>query len=207
MELTRDQLDALTELMNIGVAKAAGVLNEMLEARIHLRVPSIKTLTVRELQQEMGSSANDKLAAVQLGFRGAFSGTSALAFPTDSASKLVSVLTEDEAQDEDPSDLDSIRVGTLTEVGNIVMNGVMGSIGNILEERIDYAVPSYIEDTVTNLLTSNVPDTSATVIVARTQFSIEQLQISGDVMLFFEVGSFDALLASIETMIERDSED
>ena len=33
------------------------------------------------------------------------------------------------------ADLDSLRSGTLSEVGNIVINGVMGSIGNILHVR------------------------------------------------------------------------
>ena len=42
MKVTSYQVDALTELINIGVGRAAGMLNQILEAHIQLQVPSVK---------------------------------------------------------------------------------------------------------------------------------------------------------------------
>jgi chemotaxis protein CheC len=185
--------------MNIGVGRAAGVLNEMVESTINLQVPAIKIVAPAELQKEIG--VEDKsLAAVNLGFRGTFSGTAALVSPTDSASKLVSVLTGDV---DDPTDLDSVRAGTLTEVGNIVLNEVMGSMANVLEERLEYSVPTYLEETLINLLSTNAT-LEASILVAETGFVIEELQLHGDVLLCLELGSFDALLKAINRTIADD---
>ena len=198
VDLTPDQLDALKELVNIGVGRAAATLNAMIQVHIQLQVPFIKIVALSALDEEITDLGDGHLAAVRLAFQGPFFGTAALVFPTESAAHLVSVLTGEEAGS---PDLDAVRIGTLTEVGNIVLNGVMGSMGNVLNRRIEYAVPTYMEETVTNLLTAHDTDPDVTVLLAQTRFMIEQLHIHGDVMLFFEVGSFDALVAAIDAML------
>ena len=198
MNPTAEQIDALKELTNIGVGRAAGVLSEMLQTHIHLQVPFIKIFSPQELEEEMEDFGREQLSSVGLGFRGSFSGTAALVFPPDSASELVAILTGEEVGS---PDLDSVRTGTLSEVGNIVINGVMGSIGNVLEHRLDYSIPSYSEGTIESLLTSNEPDSGSRVLLAQTHFAVEERLIEGDIYLFFEAGSFDALLDAIDALI------
>ncbi|MFT4577359.1 MAG: chemotaxis protein CheC [Nitrospinales bacterium] len=50
MNLTDDQLDALGELFNIGVGKAADNLNQMLDCQIQIRVPHLEVLALNELR-------------------------------------------------------------------------------------------------------------------------------------------------------------
>lgn len=197
MKLTADQLDALKELINIGVGQAAGMLNEMIEFRIRLQIPVIQLLSPLELQEELiGRLGKDPLSAVQLDFSGSFAGTAELVFPTESAATLVAVLT---GEDPESPELDSLKIGTLTEVGNIVINGVMGSIGNVLDKPLTYeAVPIYIEEEVEHLMPVKQSEAIATVLLAQARFDIEELQVQGDIVLFFDVGSFDALLGAIE---------
>jgi chemotaxis protein CheC len=198
MSVTVDQLDALQELINIGVGRAANLLNEMVDSHIHLEIPFVKILTANQAYQELASRfQNNNLSSVKLGFTGSFCGTAGLIFPTESASKLVSVLTGEEAGS---ADLDAVKIGTLSEIGNIVINGVMGSISNVLQEHINYTLPVYLEDTIGNLLlTSHVKDSK--ILVAQAHFTIEQLKIIGDIILIFEVSTFDALIASINKRI------
>jgi chemotaxis protein CheC len=193
------QMDILKEIINIGVGRAAGILNEMTKFRVILQVPFIKVLSSFSLKEEMEELDRNIIAAVRLGFKGPFSGCAALVFPPDSASKLVAVLTGEEPG---TPDLDSVRVGTLSEVGNIVLNGVMGSIGNILKQHISYSIPTYIEDTIENLLTidTNINPPPNTILLVRIRFTIQQLQIEGDIILLFEVGSFTALLSAIDAI-------
>jgi chemotaxis protein CheC len=196
MNLTVEQLDALQELVNIGVGRAASVLNEMIDSHIRLQVPFIRILSPKrmksELEERLGIS---DVSAVRLGFSGSFSGTAQLVFPTDSASKLVALLTNEEVG---TPDLDAVKIGTLTEVGNIVINGVMGSMSNLLHQHLNYSLPIYLEDTVDNLLIANRLESKTTVLLAQARFTIEQLQIAGDIILIFKVGSFDVLLAALE---------
>lgn len=199
MQLTNEQIDALKELVNIGVGRAASMLNEMVDSRIILEIPYIKILSAADLQQELVQKFNhDCFAAVRQSFTGSFSGVAELVFPTQSASKLVSVLT---GENLGSPDLDAVKIGTLSEIGNIVINSVMGSISNVLKQHMNYALPVYLEDTVENLLTSNNISNS-TILLAQASFIIEQLEIMGDIVLIFEVNSFDALLTAIERQLQ-----
>jgi chemotaxis protein CheC len=198
--ITADQLDALQEFINIGVGRAAAMLNEMVESRILLNVPVVKVFDGVQLKQELIARFNNhRFAAVRLNFTGSFSGSAELIFPTESASTLVSLLT---GEDRNSPDLDAVKIGTLTEVGNIVINGVIGSVSNLLKQRMDYSLPMYSEDTISNLLLSNYPiDMNTVFLLAQTGFEIEQLEIVGEIILIFEMTSFGALLSAIDEEI------
>ena len=197
------QLDALTELMNIGVGRAAGMLNEMVDSPIELHVPAVRVLRASELAREIEQPTDELLSFVRLAFRGAIRGTAALLFPTDSAANLVCALTGDETSPH----LDSVRAGTLSEVGNIVINGVMGSIGNVLAIPLTYEIPTYLEATLADLFQKSCEsdltestESDPTVLVAHTRFTVLHLEIQGTILLIFEVLSFDALLAAIDAL-------
>ena len=196
MKLTADQLDALKELVNIGVGQAAGMLNEMIEYRIRLQIPVIKLLTLSELRTELHNRlAQDQLASVELNFSGSFSGITQLVFPPESAAALVAVLTGEEPGS---PDLDALRISTLTEVGNIMINGVMGSISNMLTQPLHYAVPVYREKDIDHLISDQETHPNTDVLLTQAHFNVEKLQLQGDILLFFGVGSFEALLAAID---------
>lgn len=200
MILTAEQKDILTELINIGVGRASGMLNEMLQSHVDLQVPYIRVVPPRAIYQELTNlnPDTDFISSVQLRFQGSFTGTASLVFPPDSAGKLVDILTGEAFGTED---LDEIRVGTLTEVGNIVINGVMGSIANILRERLNYSVPTYLEGTVDGLLHTNNYTDDTTILIAYTRFHVQEHKIEGNIILFFELGSFDTLLTAVNAAL------
>lgn len=57
------------------------------------------------------------------------------------------------------------------EIGNIVINSVMGSIGNVLRQHMNYALPVYLEDTVENFWKSNNLS-KTTILLAQARFTI-----------------------------------
>ncbi len=199
-----EQLDVLKELMNIGVGRGAQVLNTMLQSHIQLLVPYIKILSPEDLKNELDEQGNLRLAAVNLGFKGNLTGNAQLLFPSECASKLVAALTGDGADD---MDLDSIRAGTLCEIGNIVINAVMGTISNELKVHLDYSVPSYLEGGIGPLLPKSKTGNKAIILLARTKFDVRELEIEGDMIIFLELGSFDTLLSAINDYANNDETD
>ena len=199
---TEKQIDGLKELINIGIGRAADVLNTMLNSQIHLNVPFMRTLSADDFKKEMGKLGHDPLAAVELGFRGNFSGSAQLIFTAETASKLVAALVDETVE---PEDFDTIRAGTLSEIGNIVLNGVMGSISNMLKFHLDYSVPNYMEGDVGSLLGESALLKEQTILLAKTRFSVEELDIFGDIALFFGVRIFSELLEAINH-VDRSSE-
>ena len=197
MSPTPLQLDALSELINIGVGHAAATLNQMVGSPIRLRVPTIKVLRLSGLAVELRQGPDDLLSFVRQPFAGFIKGTAALVFPPESAARLVASLTGERMGS---PDLDSVRSGTLSEVGNIVINGVMGTLANILHVRLTYGLPTYLDDSITHLFGPSNGQGDPMVVLAHTHFVIEDLDIQGTILLICEVLSFDALLAAIDSI-------
>jgi chemotaxis protein CheC len=196
MKLTSIQLDSLKELLNIGIGRGADVLNTMLQSQIHLRVPYLRIFTFDELQREIETLNSSRLAAVSLGFKGHLAGIVELIFPTESASKLVEIITGEQGESRD---LDSLRVGALCEIGNVVLNGVMGSIGNLLQEPLHFSIPTYMEQETENLLAPFFNDPELMILLARTRFSIEETNIDGDIALFLDLRKCEGAIEGIDT--------
>ena len=192
MKISNAQLDTLKELINIGVCRAASLLHEILDSHVRLQVPSLKIVQSPHSENEIEKFGTGRLASVKLDFSGSLSGSALLTFPPDSAAKLVKVLTEEGSES---SDMDSVRIGVLSEVGNIVINGIMGSIGNLLKIPIAYSIPFYLESTLANLISPN-----ATLLIAKIRFDVQQFHIQGDIFLIFEVGSFNRLKSALDTI-------
>lgn len=195
VKLTEDQIDALGEIFNIGVGKGADTLNQMLECQIKIRVPQIEVLTLKELKEQAEKFGPKNVSTVNQKFDGSISGNTMLAFPPKSAQNLVSALTGEEPGS---PELDSVTVDTLSEVGNIIINSVMGSITNFFNQRLDYSVPNYAEDAVHNLVAAHVGDSNCSIIFAKAHFEVENLEINGEIILVFSVGSLEVLIGAIE---------
>lgn len=193
MEITPSQRDALTELINIGLGRAASILNEMATSHVKLTTPRVEALTLKEILMGKGRLLRMTLSCVKMSFTGMMNGAAFLAFPPESALKLVSLLT---GELQGSPDLDSLKLETLNEVGNITLNGVLGSIANTLGGRINYTIPVYYEDVIERLLIECVSEDDA-VVLAIAEFNVETQSIHGDVALIFEAKSFAALLATI----------
>ncbi|MBI5815003.1 MAG: chemotaxis protein CheX [Nitrospinae bacterium] len=194
-DISPRHIDALTEIINIGVGRAASIINEMVGHHVSLRVPFVKLVRPEDLAREIGYEGNSEFSSVQMPFEGALHGVASLIFPPESASKLVAVLTGEES---DSLDLDSIKVETLNEVGNIVLNSVIGSIGNLLEQRFEYSIPSYMEG-VFNEIFLSAGASNPIIMIAKADFLIMEHNIRGDIMIIFEVNSFDSVLLAIES--------
>lgn len=199
-KMAPEVIDALTELVNIGIGRAASSLNDLIHSHIQLSVVKVEIYSMKELRGIAQIFTEAPCSSVIQEFKGEFPGKAALVFPKESASKLVSVFTGEEMN---TPGLDSVRAGTLMEIGNIVINGVMGSIGNMLNSRMEFLLPDYREDTIWNLILK--PELHSTdeilILIAKSHFVIENLKISGDFILVYEVGSFEELVSMIKTRL------
>ena len=197
-DMTPVQLDVLKELINIGIGRAASTLNEVTGSHISLEVPFVEVSSLPQIKKEMAKEISALVSVVRLNFKGTFSGMASLILPTDSADELVASLIGEELED---SDFDKIKIGTFTEIGNIVLNGVMGSIANMVDQEMSYSVPTYEETTISNLLGVDDSESDKTILMAQTRFIIEQLEIDGDFTLLFKVDSPDVLVKIVDAMI------
>ena len=198
MLLNEHELDVFKELLNIGVGKAASLLNELVQSPIKLSIPNIIVQELSVFIEEYIKSDSNPYFAVKLNFDGTFSGVAEIVFPSEIGNNLVSVLTGEEKYSEE---LDNVRVGTLNEVANMLLNGVMGSISNSFKESFQYSIPVYYEDTFQNLLTFS--SHNQVILMGETHFEVEQLSIEGDIIILLEIPSFESLKAELNKLLEN----
>lgn len=195
-QATAEEIDALKELINIGVGRAAGSLNEMLKFRVTLEVPFIKVLTPMQFKSEMKDLGDGNMSAVKISFHGPFSGTGTLVVAPESATKLIGALSGTPGGSRSRDNLEE----TLREVGNIVVNGVLGSLGNILKQRLSFSLPAYREISIKDLFFSEKIGNDTVFLIVKTKFNIMRIEVEGNIILLFTVGAFDTLLSAIDEM-------
>lgn len=188
-------LDALREIVNTGVGRAAASLNALLDSHIELDVPSIRIFDPADIDLGRDDIYRAELACVKLNFNGFFAGSAVLVFPPESAIKLVSSLT---GEPPGTMNLNAVMAGTLNEVGNIVINCVIGTIGNMLRESFDFSLPNYLEGKLSELLICHEHQEAEKILLILTRFKVEDRHVEGSIFLFFEVGSFDTLISAID---------
>lgn len=190
-EMTPEGLDALKEIINIGIGLAAGSLNEMLQTPILLEAPEISMALRSTLKYQLFGGKADSLSCVYETFSGGIDGRAILLFSPQDAGKLISVLTGEDQEDED---LDALKAGTLTEVGNIVINCVLGTFGNLLDKQFTFELPVYLEGDIDDVLPLDLVDFEPAIVLLKTRFKAKTLDIAGNILLVFELKPFDALL-------------
>src|SRR6204780_3486516 len=127
--LTDIEQDALAEIANMGVSRAANSLRQMVGEEVLLSVPAVKIVT-REAASKLVERNNAKrLVAVQQSFEGPFAGRALLIFPEAQSLELVRAIVGDEHSLEDVIDLEQ---EALAETGNIILNGCLAPIANFL---------------------------------------------------------------------------
>lgn len=199
MEPDAEAVDALRELINIGVGRSAGMLNECTDCPIILKVPSISIESLEKLTRVLDENV-PPLSTISLHFEGRISGVAALVFPQESAAQLITLINPECDDDKNP---DAMRTDTLKEVGNIIINAVMGSIANVLGEHLKYFIPRYEEVRISALLKSLKESADNRIVIANAHFSLEGTTITGNILLILEAGSMDALLSGIAKITPR----
>lgn len=181
-----DAIDLLAELVNIGVGRAAASLSELTDSRIELNVPMIRLAESTVAQQALPLAEPTPTIVVQ-DFQGELQGRAALAFPAESGLTLASLLTGVEAVEDG---LDVELQGVLLEIGNILLNNVMGVLANEAGIPLTFSIPSVHSgaEACTGLFRGTGPAADE-LLIADVQFQVRDREICGSVLIVFQYGS------------------
>lgn len=197
-EMKDDHLDFLVELLTIGAGRSSEILSEMLDTYIQLSIPSIRQIDVRDLRNTIPEYLNQEVSVIDLMFKGDVSGESKLIFPVESARILGNLLLDADADE----DFDIAKVGVLTEVGNIVLNSIMGTISNYLKINFEYQIPVFQHNFTRNSL-DDLSKSTDTLLLADTRFIAEEHSIQGDIALLFTMKSMKDLTMLMDKYLEE----
>jgi len=151
LHLSDAEQDALQELFNIGMGRAAASLERMLGTEICLSVPFLSMLSPPKAATLIESPDHAEVSTVRQSFSGPFSGTALLIFPETNCIELIRTLVDDSVPLETLGELEQ---DSLLEIGNIVLNACLGSFANLMQKEIEFELPTFLKGSCHNLLTS-----------------------------------------------------
>src|SRR5687768_16394797 len=138
MELSPEQKDTLTELINIGYARAAGALSDLTGHRITLAVPEVSIYLISQISSLLEKVVEGEVTCVNQVFGGPIAGNAILLLDNYAALLLNRLLTDRPQANR----LDEAGREVITEVGNIVLNACLGVFGNLLHVQVTFTVPA-----------------------------------------------------------------
>jgi chemotaxis protein CheC len=198
MNFNDNQIDALTEIINIGVGRAAGSLSDLIGERIELTVPAVQVGRVEEMSSYFTAIDQGIEAAVIQDFRGGLQGRAVLAFPHESGVKLGQLILKLDAND---AELSEDISGVLEEMGNIVLNGVVGSISNLAAMELSYSVPKLsVGQRIEKIITAEMskhPGVEHYLVMADTRFYVAKRNIDGSLLLVLDASVIQTMLTAV----------
>jgi chemotaxis protein CheC len=202
MELSENQRDALTELINIGYARAAGALSELTGYRITLEVPKVAVHPIHEITMLLRDVVASDVASVNQVFSGPVAGNALLLLDEQAALLLNQLLM---GQTVPARTIDSGVREVITEVGNIVLNACLGIFGNLLQVQVTFSVPRMSVDSVEGVLNSiTVRDQELRyALMIHTRFHVRESNVTGFLVIVLGVTSLDRLLVEVKRWEER----
>jgi chemotaxis protein CheC len=198
-ELSEVEKDALAEIANMGVSRAAASLRQMVGEQVLLSVPAVNIVSRMEASGLAGRGTAAKFVAVQQSFEGPFEGRALLIFPEAQSLELVRSIVGEEYSLEDVIDLEH---EALAETGNIILNACLATIANVLHQTMRMSLPTVIRGDGATLF--DVKETTADidmVLFLSIDFAIKNRDIRGFIALLMDLPSITALKKIVRDFI------
>lgn len=198
------ELDALAELVNIGVSRAAVSLRTMVGDEILLSVPAVRVVTRAEAARIIGERGLDRLVAVHQAFDGEIAGRALLIFPETNSLELVRAVTGGELPLEDIIDLEQ---EALAETGNIILNGCLATIANLLQRSLRMSLPEIIRGAGPELFDmAGVRVSEDVALLLYIDFAVKHRDIRGYIAMLMDLPALISLKRLIGELIDRTGE-
>ncbi|MBU1701241.1 MAG: hypothetical protein KJ970_14410 [Candidatus Eisenbacteria bacterium] len=203
MILNETQNDIITELITIGLGHAGGQLNEMFGFHVRLNIPLIEQIPPSKLAPRLPDHLGDWITSVHMDFSGGIDGSAYFIANPDSSKKLIAALYgEDNPAPEDGTDGSIFDPeGAFAEVGNILINSILGSVANGLQRRFIFTIPKTEFCNIHTVIQEiGAESMDNPILVARTGFTIEELLLSDSVCLLFKIGSMIKFIEALDNV-------
>jgi chemotaxis protein CheC len=201
VRLSELEADALTELVNLGVSRAALNLRELVGNQVLLTAPSVTVLSRSQALELLGQAAKDQLIAVHETFEGDISGRAILLFLETQSLELVRAVIGTELPLED---IVALEHESIAETGNIVLNSCLATIANTLQRSLRISLPEVLRGSASEILYLPAsPGATELVLFIYMQFSVGPRVITGYVAMSMDVASMLSLKALLTEFIER----
>jgi chemotaxis protein CheC len=199
------ELDALTELVNLGVSNAALSLREMVHEEVILTVPKVSVVSRDEAIANIQERKPTRLVAVHQDFDGDFRGRALLIFPEAQSLELVRAVIGGDLSLEDIIELEQ---EALAETGNIMLNACLSTIANNLGRSLSISLPEVLHGEGVEFFHSTpLRHVGDSVLFIYINFTVRKRDIQGYIAMLLDLPSLATLKELLIEFIQRNSAD
>jgi len=190
-------LDALGELLNIGMGAATASLSTMVRQEVLLSVPIIRVLAQQKVPKQLYDNPPTTVSGVRQSFSGEFSGDALLLFTDENSISLVRAVLGESLP---LAQLSEMEEEAITEIGNIILNACISSLANVFQEHLNSDSPEYLHEELNDLFSDGEQDSSYVLLLKMT-FQISEQDITGHVTFVMDIDSITKVKDQINTML------
>ncbi len=193
--------DALTEIVNIGVSRAASSLRKMIGDHVTLSVPSIDVVSQRRAARLISEREVSELVAVRQDFSGPFSGRALLIFPEKKSLDLVRAVTGGELS---AAEVIEIESEALAETGNVILNSCLATMANMLKRSLTMTIPEVLRGDGATLFEVNADGAvDGLVLFLYIDFAVRKRDIRGYIAMIMDLPALTVVKELLGEFIDR----
>ena len=203
--LSEIQLDALTEVFNVGAGRAALSLSEIVGEEVMLSVPSIEVLKAEDVNSRVLTLKDDKFAIVSQLFSGPFDAEAVLLFTENYALEIVRDMMGSQMSIEDLAEFEQ---EAMCELGNIILNACLSAMADMLGISLNSSLPTYAmsspDEITTRLAEKGVEDgDSSYILVLHIDLVLEKHHTEGHLIFLLSSTSLSKLISHIQQYLNN----
>jgi len=207
--LSEIQVDALTEVFNVGAGRAALSLSEIVGEEVMLSVPSIEVLKADEVNSRVLALKDDKFATVSQMFSGPFDAEAVLLFTENYALEIVRDMMGSQMSIEDLAEFEQ---EAMCELGNIILNACLSAMADMLGISLNSSLPTYAmssPDEITSRLADKREEDDggdgdgSYVLVLHIDLVLEKHHTEGHLIFLLSSTSLSKLISHIEQYLNN----
>lgn len=153
MSLNALQMDAVTELANIGISRATHQLANLLNEEVHMDVPKIEWVNSEEIKSKLSLPCKE-VSCIYQNIGGKINGSAALLlYPEDSQALLEGLISPN--QSSESQDIQKYQNEAIMEIANIIISSCISAMADTLCLELSISLPQYCQTNLEHLINSN----------------------------------------------------
>lgn len=197
MQLDELQSDALGEIFNIGVGRAAAAMSQIVKSEIELSVPRIQLVPTSDVRTALTSNEFRHFSSVSQQFSGPFDAEAVLIFPEANALVIVSHMLGNQLS---PEELSEYEQEAMCEVGNIILNACISVLADLFHVEFSGGLPVH-RFSDRESLGFDVSYDADYVLLLQVTMKINQANVEGHLLFLLGVKSLESLFACLDAYL------
>jgi chemotaxis protein CheC len=198
MKLTDIESDAIAEISNVAVGRAATSLRQIVGHEVSMSVPSVEVMSRDAAARAVAKPGTKSFVAVSQAFEGPFSGRALLIFPEANSLELVRTILAREMPLEDVAEIED---EALAETGNIILNSFVATMANIFKRVLTMSLPTVVRGDSQQLFEAQ-PAEDDLVLLLFIDFEVKKNELRGYLALVMDLPSLETLRSLVRDYVE-----